>query len=409
MKITHVSYSKSGGAGKVAYRLFKEQKKIEENEVEFLYKISKDLYREPFTDLSGLFRSVLDKYFISNKETKTLFSYLREKNEKKIVDKIESLDGVTHLHWTQGLIKPNYMNTNWFKLKPMIWTIHDFAPLTGGCHVVGSCKEYLNSCEKCPQVNRLLYKNISENYLVKRQFIKKKNNLILITPSQWMRKKTLEIIESQDDRVRVVNNPVSETFFLSKNKELARASLNISKNKYVLGFVSSKINNAIKRYDLLLSILNQLSENEAKNLIILNIGAGSISQRTPNRIEIRNLGYIDSEERMAQVYTAMDVLISVSQSETFGLSVAEASACKTPSLVMTGTSTAENIKQGLTGFVAKDSNDFLSKLRLLIANQKINRDLGDGAHELARSKWSIDIVNAQYVELYKEVLDMDSE
>ena len=33
---------------------------------------------------------------------------------------------------------------------PIVWTLHDSWPFTGGCHLPGSCDRYLESCGKCP-------------------------------------------------------------------------------------------------------------------------------------------------------------------------------------------------------------------------------------------------------------------
>ena len=57
---------------------------------------------------------------------------------------------VVHLHW----ICRGFMNIDTLARikKPIVWTLHDMWPFTGGCHYCGDCEKYKNSCGACPQL-----------------------------------------------------------------------------------------------------------------------------------------------------------------------------------------------------------------------------------------------------------------
>ena len=60
---------------------------------------------------------------------------------------------VINLHW----ICDSYMRVETIaklaKLnKPIVWTLSDMWPLTGGCHYSGSCDHFTQSCGHCPQL-----------------------------------------------------------------------------------------------------------------------------------------------------------------------------------------------------------------------------------------------------------------
>ncbi|MCB1167763.1 MAG: glycosyltransferase, partial [Leptospiraceae bacterium] len=55
-----------------------------------------------------------------------------------------------HFHWING----GFCHVAEFKTPrvPMVWTIHDSWPFTGGCHVIGDCERFTQSCGSCPQL-----------------------------------------------------------------------------------------------------------------------------------------------------------------------------------------------------------------------------------------------------------------
>ena len=61
-------------------------------------------------------------------------------------------------------LKPDVINLHWINEAfvqietltkfncPLVWTLHDMWPLTGGCHYNGECTRYVESCGTCPQL-----------------------------------------------------------------------------------------------------------------------------------------------------------------------------------------------------------------------------------------------------------------
>ena len=57
---------------------------------------------------------------------------------------------LVHLHWINGFVSIPILR----KIKkPIVWTIRDMWPLTGGCHYSMLCNRYIEGCGKCPQLN----------------------------------------------------------------------------------------------------------------------------------------------------------------------------------------------------------------------------------------------------------------
>jgi glycosyltransferase involved in cell wall biosynthesis len=65
-----------------------------------------------------------------------------------------------------------------------------------------------------------------------------------------------------------------------------------------------------------------------KETTFVLIGDGRI--RVPAGVDCRFLGHIDSPGRLAEIYRSLDLFVSASAMETFGMAILEAQACGTP-------------------------------------------------------------------------------
>jgi len=56
---------------------------------------------------------------------------------------------IVHLHWINGLVSLQSLK----KIdKPIVWTLRDMWPMTGGCHTALNCDRYIVGCGGCPQL-----------------------------------------------------------------------------------------------------------------------------------------------------------------------------------------------------------------------------------------------------------------
>ena len=93
-------------------------------------------------------RPALDHIFMKINNIKTLFSssYLPF---SEIISQINELNpDIVHLHWiTGGMIRIEDIS----RIKaPLVWSLHDMWPFTGGCHIPMDCKSFQTGCGRCP-------------------------------------------------------------------------------------------------------------------------------------------------------------------------------------------------------------------------------------------------------------------
>src|SRR5688572_11979088 len=59
---------------------------------------------------------------------------------------------IVHLHWVAEFLSPPVLARLLALGKPVVWTLHDQRPYTGGCHFSAGCSGYERDCQPCPQL-----------------------------------------------------------------------------------------------------------------------------------------------------------------------------------------------------------------------------------------------------------------
>ena len=162
MKVCHICTLDNGGAGIAAYRLHLGLKSIGlDSKMLVMHRSSSDKDVVQFNQRSNITRRLVNK--ITNKIIKSEYNickYIRPKGLDLFSDDrtiyfiskhpfIQEAD-IIHLHWIAFMV--NYSEFFTKIKKPIVWTLHDMNPFTGGCHYSGACKKYEVGCGACPQL-----------------------------------------------------------------------------------------------------------------------------------------------------------------------------------------------------------------------------------------------------------------
>ena len=127
---------------------------------------------------------------------------------------------IIHLHNLHGY----YINVELlFKFlkeykKPVIWTLHDCWAFTGHCAHFDLCKCYKwkTECHKCPQKKEypasILLDNSRKNYRNKKKAFQGVDNMVIVTPSNWLSDLVKESF-LREYETRVINNGIDLALF----------------------------------------------------------------------------------------------------------------------------------------------------------------------------------------------------
>ena len=136
-----------------------------------------------------------------------------------------------------------------------------------------------------------------------------------------------------------------------------------------------------------MAFLEALSRLELPDLLVVTLGRPEPELRSP--VELRQLGQIHGQIRVAMAASAADLVVAPSSEETFGQTVVEAIACGTPALAYRLSGTREAIRHGVTGLLAdQDPDSLAAAVQYLYARPETRREMGSWGRLYVENEWS---------------------
>lgn len=345
-----------GGAGIAAVRLAKglRQQGVDCSVISFSPRMHPSDYK---MELSQEQQVLYDKSLALDKnhthEGSTFFSnQMYPSLEKSQVEFLRHFD-VINLHWIQMFLSVEVIEYILSFGKKVIWTLHDMAPLTGGCHYSNGCLGYTNDCSECPQldskVNDYPQQVLSEK--IKRW---QSDNLTIVSPSQWLADCAKQSQVFRNAPVKVIRNGLDTDVFVPTGKEHARSFFNLPQDKKILLFTCQSHGERRKGFKELMEVAHKLSE-QRDDLHVLMFGHESEeTKKLP--IPYTALGHIDEEWKLAVGYSAADVTLLPSLEDNLPNVILESLACNTPVVAFDNGGCGELIFNSVNGEVA-ETND----------------------------------------------------
>lgn len=304
---------------------------------------------------------------------------------------------IVNLHWVAGFLD----FSSFFEkvTKPVVWTLHDMNPFTGGDHYV---EGYLGiDADGYPVTRKQTIEEsiINEkNILNKIKALENVKNLTIVAPSQWLATEARKSAVFKGRRVVCVPYGLNAEIFAPRDKKFSRELLNIPQDKKVLLFVADSISNNRKGFVFLKKAFEELSD---PNLILCAIGEMNVETKlNKNIIE---LGSIYDERLMSIAYSAADVFVIPSLMDNLPNTVLESLMCGTPVVGFPVGGIMDMIQNGKNGILTKEISvsALVESLNLLLAT--INNFDRNAIREDALMKYDSSIQAALYAELFEEI------
>jgi len=394
-----------GGAAKASYRLYRGLKKLDAS-IDYFVK-NRSLEDPNIIKLKQLpnniknFESKINHQYINQNrslKTNTLFSF---SYNNSILENISKYD-IINLHWIDFFLSFENIYSLCQTNKPIVWTLHDMRPFTGGCHYSNTCEEFSKDCLKCAQLleDKLYLPN--KNLNLKQQIIENAN-LTIVTPSIWLAKEAKKSLLFKNKRIEVIPNSIDSTIFQAIDKNKAKELLKIETDTIVLGFGVLNHNERRKGFnELLIAIKKIESSLKEKKVIGLFFGQSDIKDFP---IPIINNGHISDEKELSLVYSALDIFILPSLEDNLPNTILESLSCQTP-IIAFDTGGIRDIVSKENGILVEKSNtSSLSNAILeLVNDKKLREEKGKRGRELIVKNYQIETQAKRYLELYQELI-----
>ncbi|MDD3875062.1 MAG: glycosyltransferase [Bacteroidales bacterium] len=307
---------------------------------------------------------------------------------------------IVHLHWVSEFI--DY--STFFKKvdKPVVWTMHDMNPFTGGCHHSLECNKYKDDCKNCIQLHGTINPDIAYDIQnLKYDALIPFNKLYLVTPSLWLSECSLQSRILNRFPHKVIPNGTDSEVFKIMNKTFCRELLGLPKDKTILLFVAGDINCKPKGYHLLKAVFAEVCKNTDYALCAV----GQFNSNEEKLDNIIELGYINDDRLMSVVYAAADVFVTPSLADNLPNTIVESLMCGTPVIAFPVGGIKQMIINNVNGILCKDID--VESLKDAILFFLENRSIFDSTKifENAKNTYEIKHVLKQYNDLYKSILE----
>jgi glycosyltransferase involved in cell wall biosynthesis len=313
---------------------------------------------------------------------------------------------IVHLHWVaSGMMRAETLRR--FN-SPLVWTLHDSWPFTGGCHVPFDCTRYLESCGRCPVLGSSRQHDLSRRLWQRKQRAWHGLDLTVVAPSRWLAGCARSSSLFRNTRIEVIPNGLDLRRFKPVDRRTARELLSLPREKKLILFggkwVTSDRN---KGLHLLAPALRDLAGGTWHDSAEMVIFGSSQPERPPDLgLKTHYLGWLHDDVTLSLLYAAADLFVLPSIQENLSYAIMEAMACGTPCVAFDQGGMPDLIDHGSTGYLARpyEPDDLARGIAWVLESEERRREMADRARRKVESEFDLEKVARQHVNLYDELV-----
>lgn len=300
-----------------------------------------------------------------------------------------------HGYWINYKMLFDYIKKNNIKV---VWTFHDCWNFTGHCTHFDfiNCDKWMYGCHNCSQLKEYPasagYDGSRRNYISKKNSFLGVKNLVIVTPSEWMKSKVENSFLSGYE-VKVINNGIDINVFRPcPNNDLKKEILDKGFGKVILG-VAATWNERKGLKDIL-----AVAEKEPTWFFEIIGTVPDKSILSKQYVNVHFIDRTDNVQTLAEWYSTADALVNPTLEDTYPTINLEAMACGCPVVSYATGGSIEIIKNYGFGLLTKrrDSASIRDALHTLFecSSVSLNKELSLDAQDKFK----------EYMSLYKSLI-----
>lgn len=314
---------------------------------------------------------------------------------------------IVHLHW----IGNGFMALDELKQikAPLVWTLRDMWAFTGGCHYTNGCDHYRGMCGACPQLRSNVQEDFSRKIWTRKEEAWRDLNLWVVPISAWMGDCARESSLLRPFPIEVIPNGVNTRRFKPATRSRWREEQALPSDARLIAFGAVNATKDPRKGfpQLKEALLNLAASPEADKLILVVFGETKPDEMPDLGIKVHFAGFIDDDEKLAELYTAADVAVVPSLEEAFGKTVIEAMACGTPVVAFDYGGPSDIIDHRMNGYLAKpfSAQDLAAGISWCLG--VMDQDaaaMSRKTREKIAADFDIDLIADRYTALYERIL-----
>jgi glycosyltransferase involved in cell wall biosynthesis len=327
---------------------------------------------------------------------------------ERVAIKVNQLNPeLINLHWIcDGFLKIETLPK--FKT-PLVWTLHDMWPFTGGCHYSSECDRYTEHCGCCPQLGSSKAFDLSAWVWHRKAKNFNSLNLTLVTPSQWLANCAQSSSLFRERRIEVIPNGLDLQIYKPIDSRVARQILNLPQDKKLILFGAVRAtSDRRKGFHFLQPALHQLRQiTQRDNIQLVIMGASEPPQPLNLGFETHYLGTLKDDYSLVLAYAAADVFVAPSVQDNLPNTVLEAIACGAPCVAFNIGGMPDLIKHKQNGYLAHpyEIEDFAQGINWVLDDCVRWQKLSEASRSKAEQEFSLTLQASRYRDLFREIVE----
>lgn len=412
ISVLHVTYNDVlGGAARYVTRLHNSLLKF--NIDSKILVLSKDS-DNPRTIASN--KNKLKKGFSSSIDKLPLLFYKERKLKFSpglyndfVTSQIEEINpDIVHLHWiNNGLISISSLA----KIKqPIVWSVLDMWPFTGGCHYDNWCERFTKECGKCPVLISEKENDLSKKVLKRKIKVFNKVDFTVVAISNWIKECVERSTAMGDKEVKVIHPSLDLNLFRPIDKKFCRDLFNLPKDKKLILFGAvNSTSDKRKGFSQLIGALKKITDKVLlDNTELVVFGATNADFEKELKMKVNFVGRLASgygsfdDSSLSALYSATDLTITPSLQEAFGQVAIESLACGVPVVAFESTGIDDIITHKEDGYLANhnDTSDLLNGVMWGLENSN-KENIKENTINKTKQKFDDRITAIQMIDVYK--------
>lgn len=320
---------------------------------------------------------------------------------------------VVNLHWiNEGFLSPESLAGI---QAPVVWTLRDQWPMTGGCHYAQACTRFEAECGHCPALDSRRPDDHSRRLHRRKSRAWNPRSLTLVALSHWLAEEARRSSLFAGRRTVVIPNALDTTVFRPQDRgpartagPLARLGLTAGRRLILFGAVHP-LSETRKGFGHLRRAAETLARRpDAQELELVVFG--SVQGQTPPPMPLKThfLGSVEDDRTLAALYAGADLTVMPSLEEAFGKVAMESLACGTPVVCFDSSGPADIIDHRVNGYLARhgDVEDLAAGIAFLLDHPQ-PAALAKAALDKVMGHYTFERQAQQYAQLYAQVLEED--
>jgi protein O-GlcNAc transferase len=404
VRVVHINlFDRYGGAARISWTLMDYMTEMGHDVAIFAHrKTSQDSRVIPIPFLQTKWQ----KKLLAQQSEQGLFDLYSAALLRVLTHPLFEQADIIHLHCING----NYFSfllLPFLASKPLIWTLHDSLGFTANCLFTDFCHGWKdNLCAACPLDTEKDSEMQREVVQLIKSLIYKISNFTVVCPSAWLAQQAKESILQEKD-IRLIYNGVDADIFKPGNKVELRFKLGLPTNKKIILFVAhGGVANESKGGKFLCEALLELYK-QYPDIMLLTIGAYSEPILVDFSILHIDIPFIDNQQLLAEYYAAVDLYVSPTLTEVFGLTICEAMASGTPVVAFAVGGIPEVVIHKENGYLVERENvgELICGMSYFLGNEEIRQRTGKAARLRVIQHFNNKNMVDDYIELYEELLE----